>query len=259
MMKLFQKKNHYISQWRWISLVFLSFLVASQDKLFFLQQYCSFTASDFILSELSDITNICFVYLMLLFIVGSDVYQAGRKSITDKTAVECVVTIVVTCCEIAFTFTVIIWIVNATTPMTLSEPFNAELWLHENGLDSHSSIFYLGWAFLLFFFRAFWNLLLIATTNAILKTYIGFVTPFLISIVDTYFYDVFGIIYPQGLLPIEHSRILYTPATSPEVFDRPRFIYSFIYWVCICGLVIILLLLVFLRKSKKHNNNTGGC
>ena len=248
----------YIAKWRWIILILVLSVIALQDKVFFHQQYGAITGSGFILSEVSDITNICFVYLIAFFIIGSDVYQPNGKLSLQIAPAQLLRRISTQSIALALVFTTIIFLINAVAPITYQSFFNAEVWLQENSLNGHSSYYYLTWAYLLVFLRFSWNTLLIGGTNFTFKTNIGIIVPFFAAIIDTYFYEIFGIPYPYNLLPIEHSRVVYTVAVVPEVLQRKSLFSSAIYWAGLWGITIVLFLLcrhVIEKASKKKRGN----
>lgn len=244
----------YIAKWRWIILILVLSIIALQDKAFFHQQYGAITGSGFILSEVSDITNICFVYLVTFFIISSDVYQPEVNLTMQIAPMQMLRGILTQSMALSLVFTTIIFLINAVVPITFHSFFNAEVWLQENNLNGHSSFYYLTWAYILVFFRFSWNTLLIGGTNFAFKTSIGIIVPFFVAVIDTYFYEIFGIPYPYNLLPIEHSRVVYTIAVVPEVLQRKSLFSSVLYWVGLFGITIVLFMLchqVIEATSKK--------
>ncbi len=250
----------YIAKWRWIILILVLSVIALQDKAFFRQQYSVITGSGFILSEVSDITNLCFVYLITFFIIGSDVYRPEDNLSMQIAPAQMLRGILTQSMALSLVFTTIIFLINAVVPITFHSFFNAEVWLLENSLNGHSTFYYLTWAYILLFFRFFWNTLLIGGTNFAFKTNIGIIVPFFAAVIDTYFYETFGIPYPYNLLPIEHSRVVYTIATVPDVLQRKSLFSSVLYWVGLFGITIVLFMLfhhvIEAASKKKRGNNS---
>lgn len=105
------------------------------------------------------------------------------------------------------------------------------------------------------FMRSCFTVYLIYFINTLTqKSYWGFWSAFVITYIDYMLYELFIVQHPWGVLPIEHTRIIYTPAAVPD-FDhsgiRSPYYVSVLYWIGLIIVVYILLLLIY-RKRKRH-------
>jgi hypothetical protein len=120
-------------------------------------------------------------------------------------------------------------------------------WSEKLGLSASNAIYL---SFLLISFRfIFLSLLAFYIDLSCKKVPFGFISLIFLGLIDGFFYYVFKIDEPLGILPIEHTRIEYTPAwgINNDAF-RMSYIYSFIYWIVIIG---VLLLLIYIKIRKK--------
>ena len=71
--------------------------------------------------------------------------------------------------------------------------------------------------------------------------YLGIIGVFCINIIDWQFYGTLNLPYPLGVLPIEHTKIMYTPAMVPQ-FDEVRigFLNSIVYWFILITILMVL-------------------
>jgi len=89
------------------------------------------------------------------------------------------------------------------------------------------------------------------------KNYFGFWGAFFISYIDFKLYEVLLIEYPLGVLPIEHTRILYTEAVMPDfhnVATRIPFYVSILYWIALIAIIYLGFLLLSIRRSKDEKD-----
>lgn len=108
--------------------------------------------------------------------------------------------------------------------------------------------------FLLFMRLSFLSYLISFINIITQKSHFGFWGAFIISYIDFTLYDVLLIGYPLGILPIEHTRILYTEAVMPDfhnVATRIPFYISILYWI---GLIAIIYLGFFYYHKKRSRN-----
>lgn len=86
------------------------------------------------------------------------------------------------------------------------------------------------------------------------KSHFGFVGAFIISYIDFKLYDVLFIEYPLGILPIEHTRILYTEAVMPDFYyvaTRIPLYVSILYWIGLIAIIYLGFFLLSKKRSKK--------
>lgn len=108
---------------------------------------------------------------------------------------------------------------------------------------------------MLMFMRYCFIVYLIYFINALTqKSYWGFWSAFIITYIDYMLYELLFVQYPWGILPVEHTRIVYTPAVVPD-FERsgirsPYYV-SVLYWIGLTIVVYILLLIIY-KKRERH-------
>jgi hypothetical protein len=112
---------------------------------------------------------------------------------------------------------------------------------------------------LLFLFMRFSFLLYLMRFVNILtrKNHWGFWSAFAISYIDYMFYELLAIPNPLGVLPLEHTRIVYTEAFVPD-FEHtavriPYFI-SILYWIGLIAAIYFALVLVYKRRRRDEKN-----
>lgn len=99
-------------------------------------------------------------------------------------------------------------------------------------------------ATLLVFLRFFCIALLMVVINQYFKKeYIALIFALALSFIDRYTYATLGIVQPLGILPIEHTKIAYTPGFIEIETNSTRIPYaqSFVYWSIIISILFILL------------------
>lgn len=230
-MKKAIKRLSRITIIRWILLFALIMIVAYVDM-----QNSTLLFMDFLLSELSDITNICYYYLFLLLIIIADCYN-GTNAISHRilalsTALETLVFIIC----ILFGYTII-----GALNRVLFYP-----------LFTISGVVPILKSVLLLYCRFYFFALIILIINTKAKSQCGFIAPIAISIFETYFYDIFKIDHSLYMLPLENSRIYYTQTYLRFDGPPPLFSLQCVYWAILLGLTIAIFL--FVIRGKKHDH-----
>lgn len=107
---------------------------------------------------------------------------------------------------------------------------------------------------LLLFMRFSFLLYLIQFINTLTRRkHWGFWSAFIISYIDYILYDYLAIPYPLGILPLEHTRIVYTEAFIPD-FEHaavriPYFV-SVLYWIGLIAAIYFAFVLVYKRRRR---------
>lgn len=84
---------------------------------------------------------------------------------------------------------------------------------------------------------------------------LGFLGPFGVSIFDLWFYEVFDIMKPFCITPLEHSRYFYTEAVAPtsEISTRMSFWFSYLYWALL--ITVFALVLIKFRGQMRYEKS----
>ena len=71
------------------------------------------------------------------------------------------------------------------------------------------------------------------------------------SFFDRFFYEMFDILSPKGIIFLEHTRIVYTEAVAPACENAVRIPYwhSIIYWIILSGGFITIGYFIVKKKS----------
>lgn len=216
-----------ISWYRWTVLFFLTVTIAYVDI-----NSTAGISSNFLLSELSDITNICFIFLYLYLILLSDCYDRKMTFFATMLSVAFETVIFFICLFICYALALLL------CGLLSCQVGN---WLTKGLIKT---------VFLLFC-RYFSFGMLIVFLDSKSRSKYGFIAPIIISIAETYFYDVFKITHSLYVLPIENSRIYYTPTYYGFNGSPPSFGFQCVYWVILIG---ILTFISFLTMRKKRND-----
>ena len=105
---------------------------------------------------------------------------------------------------------------------------------------------------LLIMLRTISMIVLIFLVNLKSKLPLGVLWSFSISVIDTFFYSMFGIPKSVNILPIEHTRTLFTAGAYPPNIGqdvRPSYIISIIYWLAIIALLMLASYRTIAKKS----------
>ena len=112
---------------------------------------------------------------------------------------------------------------------------------------------------ILLFVRFSFILFLISFINTLTRTnHWGFWIAFLISYIDFILYDFLKIRTPLGILPIEHTRIIYTEAYIPDnTATRIPYYTSLLYWIGLFAVVFLAFVLIYKKRRRNEEKAFG--
>lgn len=215
------------------------------------------TLLEFIVMHFNDPKTIDYFYLMLMMIISADIYNGAQNPYEDMIVLKvggkkkwfikiCIYTVLVSygiiCIYLVLTY--IIGFLGGFSGVFLNSQF-AELY----GLSKFQII---GQIILLSGLRIlFLNMLIMCINLVCMNNPMGFIAVFMISMVDMFAYETFDIMEPWGILPLEHTRIIYTEAVAPPIDRFVRFPmgYSVLYWLIGILIVTVISYLIVLRKD----------
>ena len=242
-----------IKLWRWLLLVIFYFMIIFFDIKAHAGNY---SLIEFIIRELNEYFNICYYFLFAIVIISSDIYDSSNEIFYNHFIIKMgrakyiKANIIYTIILSLIILTIFIFIILVIYLIT----FKAIYIPNENNMMDLGLI-NLSWAsgflfsFSLILFRLIFLNSGVFLTNFKLNYPIGFLFPFFITIIDWWFYEIFQIMEPIFILPIEHSRIFYTEAVAPAVNNILRVSYgiSYIYWLVLIGVELIFMT-IFINK-----------
>lgn len=90
-----------------------------------------------------------------------------------------------------------------------------------------------------------------AIINIKTGTITGFLFGIAITLIDFWFYEIFDILYPLNILPMEHTRILFTEAVAPVFTNTSRgsLLLSTLYWIVLISIEFVLYKKIIYKKD----------
>lgn len=212
---------------------------------------------DFIILHFNEPRTIDYFYLLLIMVISGDIYNGTLNPYDDlmilksggrkKWFMKSVMYTFVLSFGSFLVYLVIVGIIGRSFGF-----LGWQLNLHFVELQNRNSIAIIGEILLLSGLRiSFLNFLIISINLISKNNPTGFLGAFVISLGDTFFYEMFDVLYPLKIMPLEHTRIVYTEAVAPALDGAVRFsiTYSLLYWS-----VGILLLLLFSYRIILHKD-----
>lgn len=224
----------------------------------------SFT--EYFISLYNDEYFICYILFVILLILVADIFN-GNSNYEENIYIKFgnrwswhyahIIYIVFLSLIIVIGEVIVSIILGATHGLSLDVSFEVMLSI-TNFLGTVNPTFDLLIAFTLIFLRLVTMCLIIYAINLKSKFPFGIIIIFLITVSDIFFYQMFNISSPLFILPIEHTRILFTQGAFPAPYEqqiRINYLYSFLYW----GLWITCLLFglrkIIAKKEFIFNDN----
>ena len=254
-MKPMIKPNNIIINRKWISLVvFLVFMALSAETIEYVKisERVSPTFFETILVQTNDPQMILFplMYVFLLFTMYEKIEIGTKKSPIKlfKSAIFSAAFYII--------FFITANLLYCVFALNIHFVFN-NIWSYVGELSDTqlSPLMATSVSLLLLFMRLSFLSYLISFINALTrKKHWGFWSAFIISYIDFWIYDMLYIEYPLGILPLEHTRIVYTEALTPDFENtamRIPYLTSILYWLGL--LAIIYFAFVSVYKKRRRN------
>lgn len=263
MKPLFKLKLKQISPYRWL-LAFI-FLIITNTITVVCSIGIPFSSKvDAFLFLSSDFYLICFYLLFVIIVLTCD-YCAQIGTTYENTIAQRLMPrkrYAFNCCLYIFLISAIIVLLQGFILSSIILIFYRQLplrelyYLHNFGLSNTTYIQGLALLVTLQYCRVCFIILGIATTNAMSKRPVGFFFGITVTVMDWWFYELFQIMEPLSILPIEHTRIMYTEAVAPaiETVKRIPFFFSFLYWFVLIGIEVIGLFFIIYKKDYLKNS-----
>lgn len=246
-------KVYKVSLKRWACFIALMVFVLLYYHNFFNTINKDHSLLDYLLYFGNNPFIICFYFMFALIILLSDVYSSSNNSYDTVILIKLkrrrwntcnILFIVIICIFIVLVtvlFNVVICLLDYHTITNASSLYGLKI-------DPAAAVL-IGYMFITL--RLIMMGLLIYITNLISKLNVGFICAIIVTFIDRFFYEMFNIMKPIFMLPIEHTRILYTEAVAPadQYAVRIPFGMSFLYWA-----ILILLLLIILDNIIKKKD-----
>ena len=155
---------------------------------------------------------------------------------------------------------VVIMLIACLAYSVITRGFEAALaneWSYNSpfSLTGKSPIVCFGIAILLFGLRCIFLFYMINLINVLTKKpYWGFWVVLIICFIDFRFYNQTHIPYPLNILPIEHTRLLYTIAFNDPIdtITRGSYVISVLYWIVLIIIIYEIIEFVFKKRGKKY-------
>ena len=251
-------KLQEIRLWRWFLLVaFFGMITFFDIQSFAKNNNPSFVET--VILELNNYFNICYYFLFAIIIISSDIFNCSKEVFYDQVFIKlgtrkkyikansiyiAVLSLITLLIFIIITFIIYMIIYKGLYSIHSN---NMEIF----GLPNLSIVS----GFLLSFSLVICRLIFLNASmfliNIKLNYPVGFLFVFFISLLDWWFYEVFQIMEPLFILPIEHTRIFYTEAVAPamQTVSRVGYNVSYIYWIALIVIEALLLWRVILKKD----------
>jgi hypothetical protein len=262
MQKLTQYKIKVIPYWRKILFVCIILLAVMVDMKAYVGM--RLTLIEFLVAHFNALQTIDYVYLLLIMIISMDIYNGSQNSYEDMLVLKlggrkrwyvnvAIYTLVVSFIIVItyMSIAVVLGSLNGFLGLSLKTYF-----LELNHMWTFEIVCYL---ILLTWLRiVFINLLIIGINLCCINNPMGFLAAFILSMADMFGYELFDVMEPKGIFPLEHTRLLYTEAVAPPVETiRIPIGYSILYWIIGIGIVLavsywVVLKKDFLKKSVKY-------
>lgn len=244
-----------IPKWRWIvAAIFIIFgLWGGYDYTLF--SGCPNNVSFFELSlyQNNDQIYLCILIALPILLVLSGVKQNEISRFTYKHSVLLIA-------FLCFLITIVLIICNIIS--YLLYPGLEISFVNEYSSSVFSSstlkpIWLLCISYLLIFLRVMFCASCVFRYNYIFKSELGIIIPILIAVIDLVFNSIFNIQNPLYILPIEHTRVLFSEAEVPNFMniERPSIILSIIYWFVLISIVNFVGFVVQRKRKEMENKH----
>lgn len=256
MMAALKRKILLCEFWRWILFTFLiiGFCILSIQYTTFEKMGPPFLY-DIILEQTNDVLSLCFMLpLAWSIIVSSHSMYSSEQSSICKTIIQ-VVKVNFICLLILIIVNILLCICSSGWERTFVGHWLTGNQIADMGLTPFwSCVISLALLYTRLLFISFLMLLVNKISNSNIN---GLIAIIILCLIDWNFYNAFQINIPLGILPIEHSRILYTEGFAPmfEGDARLPFWHTLIYWIILYGLLALIYYLNSKRNSRVRLNN----
>lgn len=256
-----QLKLKLISTKRWVAFIFLLLTSIYYLFMFYLPLTPTPSISEFILVMFNDQTFICYYVLFFLILIGADSYSSVILKFNDQVFSVIGNRKVWLDSYLVYLYIISLFLIISIAIAAISLPaifgckFVTEKFWNVNYSQyvlGHGQLFTIINILLLLLCRIFTFLNIIFCMNLIAQTYpLGIIVASIVSLLDKFFYEMFDIMVPIGILPIEHTRIFYTEAVAPAntFATRTSLASSYLYWVLLCLIIITISKIIAKRKN----------
>jgi len=255
MLKMMQYKLSSIPLWRKILFIIVIVAFVFID----VKGYQGFelTLLEFIVFHFNDSKTIDYFYLIIIMIISADIYNGAQNPYEDmlilKNGGRKKWFIYISIYTALASFGIICIYLLVACILGFSSGFlGLHLGAYLTELKNLNSILIIGEIVMLAGLRIwFLNMLIMSINLFCMNSPMGFLAAFIISIIDMFIYEAFDIMEPWGIMPLEHTRIIYTEAVAPAVDQFVRFPvgYSVLYWAIGILTFVVISYRAILRKE----------
>lgn len=247
-----------LSIFRWLLLALFVVFISYDNVKYCISAFDRFSIFDYLFFVINDEYVICYYLMFCIIIIAADIYNPANNSHElyllmkidnrKKWNQNNLITIVFYCLIIILLLIIINSIMvicfSPYTNLSYKNTLTIEMF---KGLNPYYD-FAIG--SLLILLRLIAIAFLMFAINLKCKKYpMGFIGAIIITLIDRFFYGIFQIMLPLNILPIEHTRVLYTEAVAPVQGYRGSYLLSILYWGILIYLLYVFIVKIVSRKD----------
>lgn len=248
-----------ISLWRWIvAFLILFFFTLSHINIYMNYIYVHSTTgylSEYFIGLFNDEYFICYILFIIIILLSIDVFNPTSNNYEENLYIRFgnrflwhrvhVLYVSFISFLIVIALLAISFILGVAYGLSFKISSSLVISLMEN-LNIKNSTFTILISLGLIYLRLVFLCLIVYAINLKSKFPFGVFVVFIITVFDMFFYQMTNISMPLFILPLEHTRTLFTSGAFPAPEGkniRISYIYSLIYWM-----LLIISLLLFLKR-----------
>ena len=253
---MLKKKLRLTSIEKWITSIIIFFIIIGLSKNISVEKDVFITFYELGLTQLNSIFSVLFTMSFILLL-----FSAAHENPIELSSSKAALIYLKQAAKSALLLVVIV-LTASLTYSVITRGFEAALvneWSYNSAYSiiGKSPIVCLGITVVLFWLRCVFLFNLISLINTLAqKPYWGFWAVLIICYIDFRFYNQMRIQQPLNILPIEHTRILYTMAFGlPEKVARGSYLISILYWIILISIIYEVVEFVSKKRGKQHEKN----